>query len=68
MDDGLRRCMERLPEEFPDADERLGALGDLIDLLYSYDPIPDDHEDDTVDAHAHHTRMFPLWGQLEHSP
>lgn len=37
MDDGLRRRLERLPEDFPDPDERLRHFGDLLLPLYSYD-------------------------------
>ena len=52
MDEGLRRRMARLSEEFADPDERLRALGDLIEPLYSYDPIPDDHQHEPVDGRA----------------
>ena len=34
IDDELRRRLERLDEEFPDPDERLRVLGDLMLLLY----------------------------------
>jgi len=37
MDDGLRRGLERLPEDFPDPDERLRHFADLLLPLYSHD-------------------------------
>ncbi|HEY3174922.1 MAG TPA: alpha/beta hydrolase [Candidatus Polarisedimenticolia bacterium] len=38
MDGPLRRRLERLSVEFPDPDERLGVMGDLLLPLYSCDP------------------------------
>jgi pimeloyl-ACP methyl ester carboxylesterase len=54
MDDGLRRRLERLPEEFPDPDERLRVMGNLILPLYSYELITTDQEVEACDARAHH--------------
>lgn len=54
MNDPLRRRMERLPEEIPDPDRRLGVLGDLILPLYSYELVPADQEVVVYDARAHH--------------
>jgi len=54
MDDGLRRRMERLPEEFPDPDERLRVLGELVLPLYSYDLVTTDQEIESCDAGANH--------------
>ena len=53
-DDVLRQRVERLPDEFPDPDERLEALGNLILPLYSYELITTEQEIETVDARAHH--------------
>lgn len=54
MDAGLRRCMERLPEEFPDPDERLRGMGNLILPLYSYELVTTDQEIEACDARANH--------------
>ena len=54
MDDRLRQRMERLPEEFPDPDERLKAMGDVILPLYSYELATTDQEVKECDARAHH--------------
>lgn len=54
MDDSLRRRMERLPEEFPDPDERLRVMGNLILPLYSYELVTTDMEVEACDARAHH--------------
>jgi pimeloyl-ACP methyl ester carboxylesterase len=53
MDDGLRRRLGFLEEEFPDPDERLDAMGDLILPLYCYDPVTRDLEGERCDARAH---------------
>jgi pimeloyl-ACP methyl ester carboxylesterase len=53
MDDGLRRRLERLPEEFPDPDERLRVMGNLILPLYSYELVTTDQEVEACDARAH---------------
>ncbi len=53
MDDGLRRRIESLPEEFPDPDKRLRVLGDLLLPLYSYDLVSTDQELEGCDAGAH---------------
>lgn len=54
MDTDLQRHMERLPEEFPDPDERLRAMGNLILPLYSYELVTTDQEIEACDARAHH--------------
>jgi pimeloyl-ACP methyl ester carboxylesterase len=54
MDDGLRRRLERLPEEFPDPDERLKVMGNLRLPLYSYELVSTDQEVEACDARAHH--------------
>ena len=54
MDDALRQRMERLPLEFPDPDERLGVMADLILPLYSYELVSTDQELEGCDARAHH--------------
>ena len=54
MDEDLRQRVERLTEEFPDPDQRLGALGDLILPLYSYKLVSTDQEVKGYDARAHH--------------
>jgi pimeloyl-ACP methyl ester carboxylesterase len=53
MDQSLRRRLEHLPDEFPDPDERLRAMGDLVLPLYSYDLVTTDQEVAVCDAHAH---------------
>lgn len=54
MDDGLRRRMERLAEEFPDPDERLRVMSNLILPLYSYELVSTDQEVEAYDARAHY--------------
>jgi pimeloyl-ACP methyl ester carboxylesterase len=54
MDDGLRRRIERLPEKFPDPDERLRVLGDLTRSLDSYELVSTEQEMEACDARAHH--------------
>ena len=54
MDDGLRRRIECLPEEFPDPDKRLSVLADLLLPLYSYDLVSTDQELEGCDSRAHH--------------
>src|SRR5215469_17784104 len=53
MSDALRRRLERLAEEFPDPDERLRAMGDLLVPLYSYAPRAAELEDVHCDALAY---------------
>jgi pimeloyl-ACP methyl ester carboxylesterase len=53
LDDALRRRLERLPEEFPDPDRRLSALGDLYLALDSYELVCASLEVE-ADARAHH--------------
>lgn len=52
MSSDLRRRLERLPEEFPDPDERLRVNGDLVLPLYSYDLITTCQELEACDARA----------------
>jgi len=51
--DDLRRRLERLPEESPDPDARLRAVGKLTFPLYSYELVADDVELEACDARAH---------------
>ena len=58
MNEELRQRMERLQQEYPDPDQRLRAMGDLMDPLYTYDPICSDpvcsHNDgEGVDGRGH---------------
>jgi pimeloyl-ACP methyl ester carboxylesterase len=53
MDDGLRRRIEALEREIPDANRRLAALGDLLTPLFRVDPLPDALEFEGCDAKAH---------------
>lgn len=53
-DDELRQRLERLPAEFPDPDDRLKAMGELILPLYSYDLVTTNQETEACDARAHH--------------
>ena len=53
MGDSLRQRLERLPEEFPDADERLRIMGELILPLYSHDLVTTDQEIEAYDARAY---------------
>jgi pimeloyl-ACP methyl ester carboxylesterase len=53
MDDSLRRRLNHLPDEFPDPDERLKAMGELILPLYSSELETTDQEIETCDARAH---------------
>jgi pimeloyl-ACP methyl ester carboxylesterase len=52
-DDGLRQRMERLAEEIPDADQRLGVLGALMMHIDSYDLVAVEQEMVACDARAH---------------
>jgi pimeloyl-ACP methyl ester carboxylesterase len=54
MDDRLRRRLERLADEFPDPDERLRAMGELIFPVYSYELATTNQEIETCDARGHH--------------
>ena len=54
MEESLRRRIERLPQEFPDQNERLRAMGELILPLYSYELATTEQEIDVCDAQAHH--------------
>ena len=60
MDESLRRRMKRLSEEFPDPDERLMALGDLTEPVYSYDLLPSDEDPEPVDGRAYEE----TWGDM----
>jgi pimeloyl-ACP methyl ester carboxylesterase len=53
-DPPLRRRLQRLHVDFPDPDERLEAMGDLLLPLYSYDPASTRLETESCDARAHH--------------
>jgi pimeloyl-ACP methyl ester carboxylesterase len=56
MDGGLRRQMERLPAEHPDAGERLQRQFELTRSLYLFDPIVADASDEetpSFDIRAH---------------
>ncbi len=53
MDDSLRRRLDHLPDEFPDPDERLRAMGDLILPMYSCELVTTDQEIEACDARAH---------------
>jgi pimeloyl-ACP methyl ester carboxylesterase len=53
MDDGLRQRMARLPQEFPDPDERLRVLGELTQSLDSCDLVSTEGEMEACDARAH---------------
>lgn len=50
--DDFRRRLERLPEEFPNVDDRLRVLGGLIQELDSCDLTSTDEDDVVVDARA----------------
>jgi pimeloyl-ACP methyl ester carboxylesterase len=52
MSEDLRQRIERLPEEFPDPDERLRELGNLMLPLYSYEPVTRDLKIAACDARA----------------
>ena len=52
-DDGLRQRLERLAQETPDPDERLGQMGRLILPLYSYELVPAGNEAEYYDARGH---------------
>jgi pimeloyl-ACP methyl ester carboxylesterase len=54
VDDGLRKRLQRLADEFPDPDERLRVRGSLILPLYSYELATTDQEIEACDARAHH--------------
>jgi pimeloyl-ACP methyl ester carboxylesterase len=54
MDNGLRRRIECLPEEFPDPGKRLSVLGDLLVPPYSYDLVSTHQELKGCDSRAHH--------------
>lgn len=52
-DDRLRQRLERLAQETPDPDERLGRMGRLIMPLYSYELVPTGNEAEYYDARGH---------------
>jgi len=52
IDESLRRRLKRLPMDFPDPDERLRVMSDLILPLYSYELLTEDQEIEEVDARA----------------
>jgi pimeloyl-ACP methyl ester carboxylesterase len=50
----VQRRLESLAREFPDPDERLRAMGDLISSLYDYDTLPGDPDpEESFDGRAH---------------
>ncbi len=52
-DAGTRSQLARLPQDYPDRDERLKVLGDLLLPIYSYDLITRDTGTEAADARAH---------------
>jgi pimeloyl-ACP methyl ester carboxylesterase len=52
LDDDLRCRLERLPDAFPDPDERLAAAADLLLPVYSHDLITHDQEVLSCDARS----------------
>ncbi len=54
LTDSLRQRLQRLPHEFPDPDQRLQAMGDLILPTYSHELASTDQEIEACDARAHH--------------
>ena len=61
MDGDLRRRLERLPDEFPEPDERQREHYRLTGPLDSYDPIPANHEEaEPFDLRAH----TETWGDM----
>jgi len=52
MDVPLRRRLDRLPQEFPDPDERLRIMGDLMLPLYSSDLVSTGQELERCDMRA----------------
>jgi pimeloyl-ACP methyl ester carboxylesterase len=54
MGDDLRERLERLPKEFPNPDERLRAMGDLLLPLYSCELLSGESETEPCDFRAHH--------------
>lgn len=53
LEEGLRRRLARLPEECPDPDARLRALGNLTLAPYSHDPVVSALELELCDARGH---------------
>jgi pimeloyl-ACP methyl ester carboxylesterase len=53
MDAGLRQQLARLADTYPDADERLGVMGNLILPLYSHELLTKEMENVQYDARAH---------------
>jgi pimeloyl-ACP methyl ester carboxylesterase len=53
MDESLRRRIANLREEFPNPDEALRVLGNLLLPLYSYELVTTDLEIETCDARAY---------------
>jgi pimeloyl-ACP methyl ester carboxylesterase len=52
MDDDMRERIARLPEEIPNPDERLRAMGNLILPLYCCDPVTTELEGEACDERA----------------
>jgi pimeloyl-ACP methyl ester carboxylesterase len=53
MDTGLRQQLAQRAEFYPDADERLGVMGNLILPLYSYELLTKEMENVRYDARGH---------------
>jgi pimeloyl-ACP methyl ester carboxylesterase len=55
VEDALQQRMERLPEDFPNPDERLRAMGDLLVPAYSFEATATGlGAEEECDARAHH--------------
>lgn len=50
----LRKRLARLVDDFPNPDDRLEAMGNLLLPLYSYDPLETRLELESCDSRAHH--------------
>ncbi|MBU1700340.1 MAG: alpha/beta hydrolase [Candidatus Eisenbacteria bacterium] len=54
MDESLRIRLKRLPEEFPNPDDQLKSMGDLIQPLHIYKSLAAEPEGESCDARGHH--------------
>jgi pimeloyl-ACP methyl ester carboxylesterase len=52
IEEGLRRRLEQLEKEIPEPDARLSAMAELIEPLYTFDPLSEEDESEPVDARA----------------
>jgi len=57
----MRDRMKQVSEEIADADERMKALGELIDPVYSYEPLPEDGSQCAFDARS----LEDTWADME---